>query len=140
MNSQYVTPLPQDASNMPMQEFPSPKKALQVAALENATASSVVGFTHDTTSLEVVTLGTGAAIRWVPSSVLLGAGNASVATAISGANYDHVIPPNVVRRFVIPRETQGNPQSIQGVNRANGLYQRLAVRTLGIASVFLSEY
>jgi len=140
MNSLYVTPLPVDGSSYPMQEFPSPKKALQVSVSDNATASSVIGFTHDTTSLEVGALGTGVAFRWLPSSVLLGAGNASVATAAGSGNFDHIVPPNTVRRFVVPRESQGNPQSVQGLNRANGLYQRVALRTLGVASVFLTEY
>lgn len=136
MNSTYVTPLPQDASLNSMQEFPSPKLAIQVNASENATVSSVTNLSHNTTSLEVGTLGTGAVIKWITTSNT----NASVITAAATANYDHLIPPNVVRRFVVPRESVGNPQSVQGVNRANGLYQRVAVKTLGIASVFLSEY
>lgn len=136
MNSTYVTPLPQDASTNSMQEFPSPLPAKAVTASENATVSSTISLGHTTTSLEVGTLGTGAVIKWITT----GNSNSSVITAAGTANYDHLIPPNALRRFVVPRETVGNPQSVQGINRAQGLYQRIAVRTLGVASVFLSEY
>lgn len=130
--------LPRDNGQEAMQEYPSPKVALARYAGENATVSSVISVSHDTTALEIVTLGTGAAMRWVTT----GDTQASIVTvAGSTSNFDHVIPPNEVRRFAIPIETQvTNPQSVQGANRLNGLYQRVAVRTLGVASVFLSEY
>jgi len=137
MNSTYVTPLPQDASLNSMQDFPSPKRALARSTSENATASSVISLTHDTTSLEVAAVGGSAAIRWVATSDT----QASIVT-IAGAtsNFDHVIPANTMRRFVVPRESVGNPQSVQGVNRSNGLFQRVALKTLGVASVMLGEF
>ena len=130
--------LPRDVGQEPMQQYPSPKLALEQTVSENATVSSVISVTHDTTALEIATLGTGAAMRWVTT----GDTQASIVTvAGSTSNFDHVIPPNALRRFAIPIETQlTNPQSVQGVNRLNGLYQRVAIRTFGIASVFLSEY
>lgn len=135
MNTTYVKPLPQDASLNSMQEFPSPIPAQAATVSENANVSSIINLGHNTTTIEVATGGTGAAIKWITTGNTSG----SVVTAASGANYDHVIPANWVRRFVVPRETVGNPQSVQGVNRANGLYQRVAWKTLGVASVFLSE-
>ena len=136
MQSQYVKPLPQDASSNSMQEFPSPIPAQATTVSENATVSSIINLGHNTTSLEVTTLGVGAVIKWIATG---NTGGSVVAVAGSTSNYDHAIPPNWVRRFVVPREVVGNPQSIQGVNRKEGLYQRVAWKTLGIASVFLTE-
>ncbi len=136
MNSTYVKPLPQDASLNTMQAFPSPIPAQSAVMSENATVSSIINLGHNTTSIEVTTLGTGAVIKWITT------GNTSgsvVGIAGSTANFDHIIPPNTMRPFVVPRETTGNPQSVQGVNRANGLYQRVAWQTLGVASVFLTQ-
>ena len=120
-----------------MVDHPAPVLALARFASENATVSSDISFTHDTTAIEVATLATGAAIRWVGTGIT----DPSVITAAATANYDHVIPPNAIRKFVIPIETQAtNSGSAVGINRGAGLYQRVAHRSLGIASVFLSEY
>lgn len=130
--------LPRDKGQQAMQQYPSPMRPQTRYVSENATVSSVISVSHDTTALEIATLGTGAAMRWVTT----GDTQASIVTvAGSTSNFDHVVPPNAIRRFAIPIETQvTNPSSVQGANRLNGLYQRVAVRTLGIASVFLSEY
>ena len=137
MNSQYVTPLPVDASGYPMQDYPSPKKALSRYTSENATASSVISLTHDTTSIEIAAIGGTASMRWVTT----GDTQASIVTvAGSTSNFDHVIATGTMRRFVVPRESTPNPQSVQGVNRLNGLYQRVAYKTAGIASVMLGEF
>lgn|SRR3990167_2441399 len=137
MNSQYVTPLPQDGSGNSMQEFPSPKRPLARITSENATVSSVISLTHDTTSIEIAAIGGTASMRWVTT----GDTQASIVTiAGSTSNFDHVITTGTVRRFVVPRESAPNPQSVQGVNRLNGLYQRVAYKTAGIASVMLGEF
>ena len=130
MNSQYVTPLPQDGSGNSMQEFPSPKRPLARITSENATVSSVISLTHDTTSIEIAAIGGTASMRWVSIVTIAG----------STSNFDHVITTGTVRRFVVPRESAPNPQSVQGVNRLNGLYQRVAYKTAGIASVMLGEF
>lgn len=134
----YTRPLPRDTGGAAMTGSPSPVLALARYASENATVSSVISVSHDTTAIEVATLGTGAAIRWIAA----GSDSSSVITvAGSTSNFDHTIPPNAVRRFVIPVEVQAtNAGSVVGINRGAGLYQRVAHRTLGIASVFLSEY
>ena len=105
---------------------------------ENAIASSVITLTHDTTMLEIATLGTGAAMRWVRT----GDTEASLVTAVSGANFNHIVPPNTVRTFVIPKESIGSSgASVQGANRGEGLFQRVAIKTTATAaSVFLAEY
>ena len=136
--SNYTRPLARDTGGAAMTNSPAPVLALARYASENATVSSVISVTHDTTAIEVATLATGAAIRWI----VAGSDSSSVITiAGSTSNFDHIIPPNVVRRFVIPVETQAtNSGSAGGINRGAGLYQRVAHRTLGVASVFLAEY
>lgn len=138
MSLQYAPKLPTDASGQPMQELPSAVKAKARYTNENATASSVISFTHNTTGIEVAAVGQAAALRWVATTDT----EASVVT-IAGAtsNYDHIIPAGQVRRFVLPIESQGtSPASVQGVNRLYGLYQRVAIKSAGVGSVLLTEY
>lgn len=132
----YAVPLPHDQNNEYMFSFPSPIKTKATTSSENATASSVIGLTHNTTSLEVSAVGGPAVIRWIATSDTA----ASVVSAASGANFDHVIPTGTFRQFVVPIESYGNPQSVQGINRVNGLYQRIAYKSLGVASVLLNEF
>ena len=126
-------------NQMPQYDSPPPYKAGTQYMSENATASSVISLTHNTTAIEIATQGTAATMRWVATSDTQAS---VVAIAGSTANFDHVIPPNAIRRFVIPIESMPATGygSIQGANRENGLYQRVAYKTQGIASVFLSEY
>lgn len=143
MSNQYAKPLPRDGGGQPMQEYSAPFKALARYDNENNTASSVISFTDQTTAVEVAAIGgTGAAIRWVPRTETAAVSPfASVITAVSGANYDNVIPAGTVRRFVIPIETQGAPQgSVVGANVQNGLYQRIAIKSFGISSVMTAEF
>ena len=133
----YSPKLPSDSGSTPLQEYPSPKKALAVHSKENGSVSSVISFTHDTTALEVSAVGGGAVIRWIQTSDT----TASVISGASGANFDHFISANTTRRFVIPIESQGIGQSsIVGANRLNGLYQRVAYKTVGVASIMTSEF
>ena len=108
---------------------------------ENGTASSVISLTHDTTALEIAAVGGTAYMRWVRTAET----QASVVNAVSGANFTHVIPTNTYRKFVIPIESaptmgQSNTASMVGINRREGLYQRVAVKTQGNASVLVTEY
>lgn len=133
----YSPNLPRDKSGNPMQDFPAPKLAFARYASENSSASSVISVTHDTTTLEVAAVTTPAVLRWVTTADT----QASVVSAASGANFHHVIPVGQLRRFSIPIESVSpSPASIQGVNRANGLYQRVAVKSIGVGSVLLTEF
>lgn len=138
MSLQYANQLPVDASGAPMQDFPAPKLAKARYTSENASASSVISVSHNTTSLEVAAVGGAAVLKWITTadteaSVISAAGTTS--------NYDHVVPANTLRRFVIPIESVGRtPASVQGINRLNGLYQRVAIKGVGVSSVMLSEY
>ena len=133
--------LPVDAGMNPMQEFPFAKKALTRYAPENASASSVVTLTHNTTTLEVAAVGAPAVIRWIPRTETAASPAGSVISDAGTANFDNVVPVGTVRRFAVPIEVQGGGvQSIQGINRADGLYQRVAYKSIGVASVLVTEY
>jgi hypothetical protein len=115
-------------------------KAIQRYVSENATASSVITLSQNTTAIEIAAGGSPAVMAWIPTNDT----TASVIAIVGAtANYDHTIAANTVRRFVIPIESQSNSQgysSMVGENRAYGLYQRVAFKSQGIASVLLSEY
>lgn len=137
MSINYAKPLPHGSDGQEQQECPPPFLAKQARNFENGTVSSVISFTHDTTSIEVAAVGGAAVIKWIATSDT----QASVVSAISGANYDHVISKDTVRRFILPIESQGTtPGSVVGVNRGNGLYQRIAYKSMGVSSVLLAEY
>ncbi len=131
----YAPNLPRDKDNEPLSEYPSPKLALQRYTAENAAASSVISFTHNTTALEIAAVGNAAVMRWVATSDT----QASIISA-AGGNYDHVIPAGTIRRFVVPIESNPQTGSIQGINRELGLYQRVAVKSIGTASVMTVEF
>ena len=132
--------LPHDRGNNVMQEFPAATSVLAIYASENSSASSVISVTHNTTIIEIAAVGGPAVMRWVSSVVAFGAAT-SVISAAATANFNHVIPTATVRRFAIPIERQDtNPQSVQGINRLNGLYNRVAIKSIGVASVLLTEY
>ena len=133
--SNYAPVLPRDKGNEPMQEYPSPMRPKTRYSSENATASSVISLTHDTTALEIAAVGGPAAMRWVTT----GDTQASVVSA-AGGNFDHIISTGEVRRFVVPIESNPQTGSVQGVNRELGLFQRVAIKSIGVASVLLAEF
>lgn|SRR3990167_3961418 len=108
-------------------------------ASENSSASSVISVTENTTEIEVAAVGNAAVVKWITTSNT----NPSVISAAGTANFDHVVPIGAFRRFIIPKETSGlatGASSISGLNTTNGLYRRVAIKSIGIASVLLSEY
>lgn len=112
-----------------------PKPALVTRTSENATASSVVTLSDNTTMIELAAVGGTAVLKWIQTSDT----TASVISEAGTANYDHVIPSGQVRRFVVPQESIGT-SSIVGANKQNGLYNRVAYKTVGVASVMTTEY
>lgn len=133
----YAPKLPRDKTDEVMQEYPPVKKALARYAPENSSTSSVISVSHDTTALEIAAITTPAAMRWVAASDT----QASIITIAGGtANFDHIIPSGTVRKFVIPIETNPQVTSVQGVNREIGLYQRFAIKSIGVGSVLSTEY
>ena len=146
MSQNYAVPMPHDKNGEPLQTYPAAVKALAQYATEQV-ASSVVTLTDRTTVVEIAAVGgAGLMMRWVPSTETAGvAPFASViASGLGVANWDHVIAPSTVRRFVVPIE-KVPAQSVMGANGANGLYNRIAwISTIstatGRASVFGTEY
>ena len=120
---------------MPKVGYVPAKLSLASTTDENASVSSVIALTHNTTEIEVGAVGQGVAGRWAANQAT------SVVTAAGTANYDFLIPSGEVRRYVVPIETGGSYASVQGVNRAEGLYQNVAFKTFaGNGSVLLAEY
>ncbi len=127
---------------------PAPYKAIKQYTSENATASSVISLTDNTTAIEVATNAAPAFVRWVPSTETAAVSPFASVIAIAGstANYDFVVPPNAVRRFVVPIELSTNKTvgatatSVVGQRVEYGLFARVAVKTAGIASVMVAEY
>lgn len=137
MSTDYAGGPPIGRNTHPIQGSPFPARAFARYVSENATVSSVLTLTDDTTAVEVATGGTLAVMRWVTT----GDTQASiVAVAGSTSNFDHAIPANTVRRFVVPIELSTRQASTVGWNVQNGLFKRIAVKTQGIASVLVSEH
>lgn len=141
--SNYAKSLPRDTGGEPMQAFPAPYLSQEQYNSANAVASSVISLQPNTTSLEVGTFGgQGVVIRWIPlTETATVAPYGSVISSGLGANYDHYVPLNAMRRFVIPKETMGQMAGGQ-VGSVNGLYQRVAWINAGTtaSSVIASEF
>lgn len=126
--------VPIDKASTPMQEFAG-YVALVTTSSENATVSSVITLNDNTTTLEVAAVGGAAALKWITA----GNTNPSIITAAGTANFDHVIPSGAMRRFVVPIETVGT-SSIVGLNKQAGLYNRVAYKSVGVASIMTTQY
>ena len=136
MSNAYAPSTPKGKDEMPKVGYVPAKVALESNNNENISVSSVLAFTHDTTEIEVTAVAQGVAGRWAANQAT------SVVTATgTGANFDFVVPSGESRRFVIPRETSGSYASVQGVNRAEGLFTAIAFKTLaGNGSVLTAEF
>ena len=135
MSDSYAPKTPRGKDNNPKVGYIPTVLRLANAVRENASASSVTSLTHNTTELEITAVGQGMAGRWAANQAT------SVITVVASPAFDFVVPSGETRRFVIPRETSGSYASVQGVNRAEGLYQNIATKTLtGAGSVLLAEY
>lgn len=135
MINPYIN-IPADKANNPLQGYPAPFVAKARYGSSTTVASSVITLT-DNTSVVEVTAGTGpVALRWVGAADT----QASVIAVGGTANFDHVISAGDTRRFAVPIETYG-VNSIVGINKQAGLYNRVAIVTAGSnSSVFTSEF
>ncbi len=132
-------------NGVPHFDSPPAVIALVSGGITNAASSSVITLSQDATQVEVAVMGTGAAvIKWIATGDTVGSVySISSVGATFPANFDNEIPRDTVRHFVIPIESQTSQgySSMQGANRANGLYQRLAVVAAGgISSVLVTQY
>ena len=140
----YAAGTPAGKNNIPLYGSPAPVKAVEQYLSENGTASSVITMTDNTTAIEIAAQSTPVAMRWVYATDGTGAQTSVIAVAGATANFDHIIPANTVRRFVVPIETGpygvAPNSSVVGVAVEAGLFRRLAFKTQGIASVMVTEY
>lgn len=135
--SNYAPDLPFLKGGYPIQnnQFVASVKAIRSS--ENASTSSVITLTQDTTALEVAAVGGTGYLRFVRTTDT----EASIVNIAGSANFAHIIPSGTVRTFVVPRESvPGTPGSVQGLNRAEGLYRRVAWKTQGAASILATEF
>lgn len=139
-------PIPISRTGVDMQGWAVHASVKARYASENASASSVITLTPDTTALEITVIaGTssliaGGAMRWVYVSDASTAAT-SVITAAGTANFDHVLPNNTTVKLAIPIETMYQaPSSMVGANVQNGLFRRVAIKSIGTASVLLTEF
>lgn len=140
MTANYSPMLPRDKGGEPMQNHPAPIVA-KAQYSNGGNVSSVMTMTDNTTTLEIAAIGgVGAVMRWVSANDT----QASVIATAAGKNFDHVIPANAVRRFVVPFDPNDTPAyaSIVGVNVQLGLYNRYAIIATAspASSILASEY
>ncbi len=143
MANNYSPGTPVDKYGIAKVNYYPAKAALASQNKENATASSILLLTHDTTEIEVAAAGQNVAGKWLAQATVdSSVAGTSVITAINTANYDFMVGNNTVRRFVVPVATAvGNYGSIMGVNRELGLYPAVAFKTFaGAGSVLTAEF
>lgn len=142
MAQNYTKGVPMGNNNVGMTGQVAPYPATRTYNSENAAVSSVLTLTSMATAIEIAAVGGPAVMKWITTGDTIGSVVSSV-TGTGSANYDHVIPTGAFRRFVVPIETNPNTFNSTGAlgpNPANGLYQRVAVKSIGTASVLLTEY
>lgn len=135
--ARYAKPVAVDKNGNPLDSQPLPLKAITTVVSENATVSSVITLNDNTTDIEISGVGAPVVIRWVPRTDT----QASVLNAAGTANYDSMIAANGIRRFIVPIETIGT-SSLVGANIANGLYNRIAWKSIGsvTGSILSTQY
>ena len=119
------------------------KVALARQNRENASASSILLLTHDTTELEIISVAQHTAGKWLSQATVdSSVAGTSVITAAGTANHDFVVPSGEFRRVVVPIATNTpSSGSVMGVNRKLGLYPAVAFKTLaGNGSVLTAEF
>ena|SRR3990167_1121318 len=129
-------PTPQGKLNEIKVGYPPAEVALASSNDENASVSSVLAFTHDTTEIEVAAVGQAIAGRWAANQA------SSVVTEAGSGNFDFVVPSGEFRRFAVPIVTNTQTSgSVMGANRKYGLFPAVAYKTLaGNGSVLTMEF
>lgn len=142
----YSPIIPRDKGGEVKEGYPPALVALASTHRENASASSILLLTHDTTEIEVTAIGNpsfmGIAGKWLSQATVdSSVAGTSVISAAGTANFDFIIPGGVFRRFVVPISTNPQTGSVQGVNRELGLYPAVAFKTtVGNGSVLTMQF
>lgn len=132
MAQNYSPAMAHDKNNEPLFNHPAPLPTKQVTVAVPPAASSVISFGANSTNIEVAAGNGPIAIKWGIGSV--------IAIAGSTANFDHVVPANSIRRFVIPQSVQGVTSSVVGANVLNGLYNSMAIISMSSTLSAVNEY
>lgn len=133
--ARYSKPVAVDKNGNTLDSQPLPWKANTTVVSENGAVSSVITMNDNTTDIEISGVGAPVVIRWIPR----GDTAASVVSAAGTANYDAIVSSGGIRRFIVPIEQLGT-SSLVGANIANGLYNRVAWKSLGIGSIYSTQY
>lgn len=141
MGINYAKELPSDKNGSKMQEYYPAYKSLTRYGTNNATISSVITLTDNTTVVEIAANGSPVAVRWIPSTETASVSPfASIITTGASANFDHIVAKDTVKQFVVPQESQGI-SSIVGINVQSGLYKRVAFMSgAAVSSIMVSEF
>jgi len=141
MSLNYAKGTPVGNNQVPFVGSPNPSTALVTTVRDNAVVSSILNLGHDTTAIEVTATNGPVFIKWLQQTVVdSSVAGTSVISAAGTANFDHTVATNTVRRFVVPIATTPQTTSVQGINRAQGLYRNVAIKTGNIASVATTEH
>ena len=142
MSNNYSPQFPRGKDNEPKVGYPPAKIALVATNKENASASSILLLGHDTTEIEVAAVNQHVAGKWLTQATIdSSVAGTSVITAVGTANFDFMVQTNTVRRYVVPIATGGSYASVQGINRAEGLYPAIAYKTFaGNGSVLTAQF
>lgn len=131
----YAPKLAQDRAGAPMQGYPAPYTAKVTTAGAPPATSSVISFGSNTTAVEITALNASLAIKWGCKD-----NNPSVIGSGATANFDHIVPVNQTRVFVIPTSVYGASSSVVGANFQNGLYSTMAVIATTSVLTGVTEY
>lgn len=141
----YSPALPRGKDDGLKTSYPPPLVAIARTTKENATVSSILLLSHNTTEIEVSAHGGsiyGIAGKWLSRVNIDGSvAGTSVVSGAASPNYDFIVPNGQTRRFVVPISTNPQTGSIQGVNRELGLYPGVGyITTGGVGSVLTVEF
>lgn len=106
-------------------------------------ASSITTLTVNTTAIEVLASGGTGYIRWMSQTLVDSSVAGTSILATGAANFDHAIPANTVRRFVVPISIQNNSEgygSAVGANTANGLFRNVATTGTLTSILAITQY
>lgn len=123
---------------------PSFKAVASTTKDASTTTSSILILSQNTTGVEISAAGGPVAFKWLyKTTVDSSVAATSVITTGATADYDHIVPNNSYRRFVIPQAVN-NPQgygSFVGGNVENGLYTHIAYAGMPVASIIsITQY
>lgn len=117
---------------------PSFKAVATTARSTTPTVSSILILSQNTTGVEISSAGGPTVFKWLyRSTVDSSVASTSVIATGATADFDHIVPNDTYRRFVIPQAVN-NPQgygSFVGGNVENGLYTHIAYAGLAAASI-----